>query len=215
MNDIQSDTPEPEKPVSEEQPLPEAPQQPAEPTRAAKSPPSFLKRFVRVLLTILILVGLGALLVIYTVYIPTRSELNAANQRLSDLSDKSASDLEAAKQKINNLSNLESQNAELQAEADNARLYNTILKARLDVVSAQFALSEQNPSKARIVLTKTPQTLQELEKLLPEDQKKAITDLQSRLKLILEEIEKDDYAARSDLDVVANALLELQNAVIR
>ena len=222
MNETKPDSSEPEKIVIEEpapsetpQPQAEPVQVQAEPVQAEKRSLSLMKRLLRALLAVLILLGLGALLVIYAFYIPARRELNDANKRLSELSDKSTSELEAANQKINNLSLLESQNTELQAEADNAHLYNTILNARLDVVNAQFALSEQNPSKARLALTKTTATLQELEKLLPEGQKKVVTDLQSRLKLAIEEIDKNDYAARSDLDVLANALLELQSAVIR
>jgi hypothetical protein len=159
----------------------------------------------------LILFGFGALLVLFTLYLPARTSLSEANKRLIQFSSKSATDMEAANQKIDSLSSLETANKELKAELDQARLEPELLRARLDVATALLALANKDPGGAKTALTKTPDTLKALQNLLPQDKQGRVNDMLSRLKLVLAELDKDDYAAQSDLDVLANMLLDLEN----
>jgi hypothetical protein len=91
-------------------------------------------------------------------------------------------------------------------------LHIAILSARADVVTAQLALAKKDPAKARVALNRTPKTLETMLSQLPADQKKVVTDMQARLKLAISEIENNQYAADSDLDVLGTSLLEMENA---
>ncbi|MBN2547531.1 MAG: hypothetical protein JXB15_00115 [Anaerolineales bacterium] len=207
----ESDTqPQPEEQKAERAALP-----PAKEVSRGKNSPTLAARLLRWLLGFLVLVGLGALLAIYTLYLPAQEKLNQANLQISTLSGQATSELIAANQEIDRLASLDTENKDLQSELDQATLYNTVLRARLDVTSALLSLANQETEKARLSLNKTSGVLKELESLLPQDQRKVVADLQKRLELVLDELDKNVYAARSDLDVLANGLLELESAILR
>lgn len=181
----------------------------------AKRKPSIWIRLLRGLLGILILFSLGALTVVILLYIPARRDLDEAKRKAEALATQASTDLQSANQEIERLSTMESDNQDLQSRLDAANLSVALLQIRLDVANAQAALADENPDKAKLALSKTDQTIQELAKLLPQAQQPAIASLQSRLKLVLDGLEEDIFAARSDLDVMANTLLELENALNR
>jgi len=190
---------------------------PAEPEKRAVNQP--MLRFLRWALAFFIVFSLGALLVIVTVFVPSQRRVQQSVERYEQLEGISAADLDQANQRIaelerqvDSLSAFEARNQELQTELDQARLHVVILSARSDVAQARLALAKQDPTKARVVLSNTGDTLKSLETLLKPDQRKVVTDLQNRLGLILDEIEENAYAAESDLDVLATSLLELEDA---
>jgi len=192
-----------EKPVST---IPEATKDKGSP------PPSRLNRItlrlLRLLLGILILMGLGAVLVIYTLYLPTRQKLIDSQEQVEQ-ADQRVTELEG---EVGGLSTFEEQNQDLLVELDKSRLQVAILSARADVSAAQLALALNNPAKARLALSKTPETLKKLESMLEPGKKKLAEDMQARLDLAVKEIGENAYAANSDLDVLATGLLELENA---
>jgi hypothetical protein len=229
MNEIKPEPPEkidsaPE--IEEVKPQPEAPQPPPEPPPPAvpdkkakpekppKKPPGFLVRAVRWLLLALILLGAGALLIIFTMYAPIRSELKSANQELQKASSQYINELQEAKQEIKRLSGLDEENITLQDELYQSNLYIIVLQARIDVANAQLALSEGDYSRASLALSKTSGRLEKLTSLLPSEQREVIGALQTRLDLALSEIEAGDPAAMADLGVLAMKLLELEDAII-
>jgi len=230
MNEIKPEQPEEIDPVpdiEDVKPLPEAPPPPPEPPPPAisdkkakpkkppKKPPSFLIRAVRWLLLALILLGVGALLIIFTMYAPIRSELKSANQELQKASSQYENELQEANQEIKRLSGLDEENKTLQEELYQSNLYIIVLQARIDVANAQLALSEGDYSKASLALSKTSGRLEKLASLLPSEQREVIEALQTRLDLALSEIEAGDPAAMADLGVLAMKLLELEDAIIR
>jgi cytoskeletal protein RodZ len=194
----------------------EVPKETAKPTNApstAKELPKesrlnrFLVRLVRWLLAILIVAGLGALLVIFALYQPQRTRL-----------DQSQTEIEAAKGQIaeleaevDSLSTIEAQSEELQAALDQAELHVAILSARADIASALLALEQDDAPKARLALSKTLATLKKVESLLEPAEQKVAKDMQTRLDLAIKGISDNVYAAASDLDVLMNALIELEN----
>jgi len=193
------------------------------PAIQAKRPDSRLRRTMRSgmrwVLGFLVVFGLGAVLVVFTLYIPAQRKIQQANQDYLDLENRYNADMEQAKQqaselerRISSLSVLETLNQSLGEQVDASNLHVVILSARTDVVLARLALAKSDTSKARISLSKTHETLKTLEELLDPDQRNAVIDMQNRLTLILEEIEENTYAAESDLDVLATGLLELENA---
>ncbi len=192
-----------EKPASTTPELPQVKQGPPE-SRLNH----FLLSLLRWALGILIIAGLGALLVIFTIYrskqqelVQSQGQLQQANVRIADLESK-----------VENLSTFEGQNQDLQAELEKAQLHVAILSARSDIAAAQLALARNDQAKARLAVSKTPETLKMLENMLDPGKKKLATDMQSRLELAVKGIGENAYAAASDFDVLATALLELENA---
>ncbi len=179
-----------------------------EKARAEKKPIPLSVRVFRWLLWFLILFGGGVLLALFAFYMPNidrlqraRADLEAANQQVSALQ----SQLDSTKP-------LETENQGLQTQLNQSKLHVALLSARLDVASAQYYLAKTDPAKARVSLSQTAGTLTTLASQLPSDQSKIVSDMQSRLKLALGEIDSNPYAAQSDLDVLAKSLLELDNA---
>jgi hypothetical protein len=182
---------------------------------------SFWARSLRWLLILAVIFGLGALLIMFILYIPARDQAILANQQIMEIEAQAQADLENADQKIaeleetiESLSVLEAQNVELQDELDMANLHVVILSARTDVATAQLTLAKgEDVSKTRITLSRTSETLEILGDLLEPDQRKIVSDMQERLELVLDEVDDNPYAAESDLDVLARDLLELESAL--
>lgn len=192
-----------DKPVS---PAPETPKPQERPTESRLN--RFLVRALRWLVGILIVMGVGALLVIFTLYRPLQQRLGES-QVQGEQADQRVADLQS---QIDRLSTFESQNQDLKAELDKSELHVVILSARADVVTALLALAKNDDAKARLALSKTPETLKKLGSLLEADKKKVATDMQDRLELAVKGIGVNAYAAASDLDVLATGLIELENA---
>ena len=191
-------------------------------TKDAKSEgKNFLARALRWLLVLAVIFGLGALLILFLLFIPARDQAIAAQQQIRAMEEQAQADLEMSEERIveleniiEDLSTLEAQNEDLQEELADTDLHVVILSARSDVTTAQLILvKEDDASKARITLSRTSETLNMLEEMLEPDQRKLAADMQERLKLVLEELEDNPYAAESDLDVLARGLLELESAL--
>jgi TolA-binding protein len=210
-----------ENDISQAEPLgpPEEAISPPPPEPAKKAAPpkgrSLLARALRWLLVALILFGLGALLILFTLYIPTRDALENQRRNIQQITDQSEAELERANQEIDRLSDLVEQNNALQEELDQANLRVTLLQARADVLTAQLALVEGDGDKALLALSTTAETLEKLASQLPAENRDFITTLQKRLDLTREGIQNDDSAAESDLDVLIIKLLELEEALLR
>jgi len=182
------------------------PKPPERPTESRLN--RFLVRTLRWLAGILIVMGIGALLVIFTLYRPLQQRLGDS-QVQGEQADQRIADLEG---QIESLSPFESQNQDLKAELEKSELHVAILSARADVATAQLALAKNDDTKARLALSKTPETLKKLGDLLEADKKKVATDMQDRLVLATKGIGVNAYAAASDLDVLMTSLIELENA---
>ena len=159
------------------------------------------------MLGFLIVLGLGVLIVLFTLYIPARQQINASNARLQQ-ADQKIADLQ---NQINSLSGLQNSNQSLQSQYDKANLHIVILSARVDVANAQLALEKNDTTKAQVALSQTPDTLTKLKGLIDQNQQKIVTDMQDRLTLAVKELDSNTYAAQSDLDVLATSLVDLEN----
>ena len=213
-----SEVQEPEEiqaPISADEESPEV-AQPAEPEVAeVKKRPSFMVRALRWLLIIAILFGLGSILILFTLYIPTRENLNSALQDIEQISNQANADLEQANQEILRLSSFEEKNQALQEELDQSNLRVTVLEIRNDVLSAQLALLHGDKEKALLALSNTPETMDVLAAQLPTENRDYVTTMQKRLELAIDGIQNEDSAAESDLNVLVIKLLELEDALFR
>lgn len=203
------------EPVEPAEPKTTQPPEPAAPEKAPQKRPSFLLRAFRWLLVCVILVGLGAILVLFLLYIPTRDELDTARGDIAAISSQSEADLQDAKQEIERLKAFEPQNEALQQALDLASLRVTVLEIRTDVLSAQLALLNGENEKALLVLSSTDELLNQLSNQVPSELNEFIETLHQRLELAVNGIENDDSAAESDLNVLIIKLLELEDSLFQ
>jgi hypothetical protein len=169
---------------------------------------TLLRRALRWLLILLLVFGLGALLAIFALYLPARSEIETIQVELQ----KANQNISEQEQRIASLRSLETKNQELQRQMDDAALHVSILKARSDVSAALLALAKDDPAKSRMALSKTSRTIDGMGSLLDANQQKLIEDMQARLKLATSEIGSNAFAAESDLNVLSTSLMELENS---
>lgn len=169
---------------------------------------------------VLIIFGLGLLAGIFLLYRPAvqeaentatkmRDELATANQRIDELENK----ISNLNNEIASLQPLQEKNQELVVENERLRLHIAILDARVDVSNAQLALEVDDNAQARVVLNQTSRTLNKIQELLNIEQKEVVDDLKQRLDLVMDELDDDPFAAKSDLDVLEIKLLQLEDAL--
>jgi cytoskeletal protein RodZ len=163
----------------------------------------------------LVVFGLGALAAIFLFYIPKTNELNLATQDLAT-ADAQMTELQteitSLENQIAQLSTLEETNQTLQTELDQAQSHIYLLDALADIRNAQFALAQDDAPAAQTALTATAATLTELQERLDEEQAD-MDALLDRLKLAQGELETNPFAAQSDLEVLANGLLKLEQTL--
>lgn len=178
-------------------------------TRPEKRPLSIWRRLFRLLLVMLIVFGLGAILVIFTLYIPQREQLQRAENRIEELSLQKQDELQAANEEIQRLTTIEDRYGITQAQADQLQLQNLVLKIKLDVISARLALVSDDPGEASQALSETKDRIAELKELVGDQEQRNIENLDRRLDLVLSEIEEETFAAISDLEVMQEILEDL------
>ena len=200
-----SDLPAPETPPAERPKL-AAPSTP-KPAAPEKKRPSRTRRFFRWSLFYLILLSLGVLAAVYLIWRPTDQRLTVANQSLEQANSRIA-ELEA---QIQGLIPLETDNKDMTTRLKEASLHVQVLRARADVATARLYLEKKDITQARTALSKTSETLKGLGLLLPTDQAQVAKDMQERLALASKGLGTNTFAAQSDLDVLGNMLLQLEN----
>ncbi|MCK4726954.1 MAG: hypothetical protein KAT29_14180 [Anaerolineales bacterium] len=200
--------------TEESEPLSEPAPEPVEESRSKR----FFRQALRVVLAFAIIIGIGAVLVIFLLYIPERQksaqssqDLAQANQTI-DLMQSQIADLETEFQnQQDRFDALLVENQELNSALDMAELQVVLLSVRTDIANARLALAVDDSGRALLILTNTPKSFDKMEKLLPVEDDEIVANLRERLELVLGEIERDAYAAESDLDVLDKVLLELEN----
>jgi type II secretory pathway component PulM len=199
----------------EEQPKPGVPEAESENleefTAPEQQPETRLQRFLRLsirwLAGFLIVFGLGILATVFVLYRPTAQQLSEIRANL-DQSQQQVSELES---QVSQLKGLEANNKALQDQLDQANLHIQILSALSDVNAARLDVANDDIPSARVKLTNTPGTLKQLENLVGANQKDAVVAMQNRLDLALGEMDRDSFAALSDLEVLATNLVQLEN----
>ncbi len=167
----------------------------------------WLRLSIRWLAGILIVFGLGVFATVLLLYRPTIEELSRVRGELDQAQEK----ISGLENEVNRLRSLEVDRQALQEEVQQANLHIQILSALSDVNSARLNLANEEVASARVDLTNTPETLLRLEQLVGPEQRDAVTAMQDRLALAQGEMERDTFAAQSDLRVLATNLVQLEN----
>ncbi|GAB4472973.1 MAG: hypothetical protein Kow0088_07910 [Anaerolineales bacterium] len=193
------------KELSEETP---PPQEPVSPAPAAVAPKKegrlrrFLRQLVRWTLGILILVGIGFVAAILVFYMPLRrenaiqaTELSKTQARITELEGQLAEKAQLEKQYQDALERLKM-----------ADFQNNVLNLQVEIASARVYLYENKQELAATALKNAQSILKALQTAASPAQRPALNEMEARLNLAIAGIEKDIYAAQSDLDVLARSL---------
>jgi hypothetical protein len=148
---------------------------------------------LRWVLVALIAFGLGALLIAFTLFFPTRQKL-----------DKSNTDLVHANATI-------AANVTLQNNLDSATLHMYVLKALAGVRAASLAVAADDYAGARLSLIQASSALDALPGLLGTDQKDVLTDMQKSAAQALTDMKTDLKSAQPELDQLTKNLVKLED----
>lgn len=124
-----------------------------------------------------------------------------------------ASRLEAAVAELEDLRPLVAENERLQAEAKNAALQLLVLSALVDVNAARVSLALGDAEAAAATLASIERGLSALQSRLTGEEARAVGQMRDRLALVRGEIAADAFAAGRDLEVLANDLAQLAEAL--
>jgi hypothetical protein len=105
------------------------------------------------------------------------------------------------------------ENEQLVEKLSLASAHLDLLSVLVDVTTAQLALAQEDDIAARAALTGTDARLGTLESTLDGANAEEVAEMSDRLQLVLEEVESDTFAARRDLEILANNLLALERVL--
>jgi hypothetical protein len=169
-------------------------------TRLQKS----MRGALRWVLVVLLAFGLGALLIAFALYIPTRHKLDKAN-----------ADLENANATISGddvqITTLQTGNEALQENLDSAMLHMYLLKALSGVRGASQSVAADNYAGARLSLIQASEALDTLPNLLGTDHRDVLTAMQQSAAQALMEVKTDLESAQPELDQLTKNLVQLED----
>jgi chromosome segregation ATPase len=171
---------------------------PKEPSRLG----IFLRKSLRWVTGLAVVFVLGIILTWLVRVQPQAREMQNLRDRLA-VAEERAQELEGA----------DEENEQLHVELDAARLHLNLLSVLVDVSTAQLALANSDPLAAQEALADTDSSLASLEESVAASQVETVQNMRDRLTLVLDELEDDAFAAESDLDVLRNNILALEQSL--
>ena len=175
-----------------------------------------IRTSVRWILGALILLCLGALIAVRVYYLPAVDELNTTKETLREAEDQIAllkDDITLLQVDIDELSGLDTENEALENKLSLANLHVQMLSILTDVYAAQYALSLDDAANAQVQLNATQEKLDSLKSMLAANQAGTVDSLSDRFELVLKGLSDGDiFAAQSDLEVLTNGIIQLENS---
>lgn len=175
--------------------------------------PGRLHMLWRWFLLLLTAFALGALAFMLLFYLPLRQELaNTQGSLRSELqsSQERAGELET---QVGSLETLETRNQELEQELAQTQTQLILVSTQADIAAARLALAQDDVAGARSALTGAERSLESLAPLVEGETLASVEAMQDRLELASGELDENAFAAESDLNVLANNLLQLENSL--
>jgi hypothetical protein len=202
-----AETPKPEPAVSK-------------PSEGKAGLPPLARQALRGLLGILIIFLLGFLAAMITLYSPSqnelqkvKTELQLAKEKMTSLETDFTKQVTELSTKQKDLVSAQEQIDNLQGEVDKSAIHVKLLRVLSEIHQAHLALANEDVSFAQLYLKETPKALEELGTLLGDEYKDLAKDLHARLQQVLGEMDKDLFAAKSDLNVMEEKLLRLESTL--
>lgn len=207
MNANDSENEQPSEEIEQTEPAPPAeeaiaPAAPAGVTKAESRFRRFLRQLVRWTLGVLILIGIGFVAALLLFYMPMRreaatkaAELSTAQTRIQELESELAAKAQMEKLYQDALERLK-----------RADFQNNLLNLQMEVASARIYLYEDKKELAGTAMQNAQAILKALQSTATPAQRTTLSEMEARLTLAISGLEKDTYAAQSDLDVLARSL---------
>ncbi len=213
----------PAEPESSPAPPPPAAQPPAE----AQSPPSrrarvraFLRKLLSWILGLFLVFAAGYLLAFFSLYQPLTKRYRGLERQAADARAQAESlqaEIDTLNGRIADLqSSLETLSAErdaLQGQVDGATLRFYTLRALADVQGARLALTSDDAETAQVYLAKAPAYLEAMQPLASADVQAALTSMQKRLTLALDELTREPKTSAADLAILADWLRQFETTL--
>jgi hypothetical protein len=199
---------EPQEPIEAGTDTPSAEPEMKQPDQVEEqqTEPRRLRRFLTWVVGLLVLFALGVVAAWFLQIQPMREQ----NQTLrADLAEASQS-VDSLTKEVESLRPLEAKNQALEEQVAQLESHIFLLDVLVDVSKAQLALVEEDPIAAEDALGDTNQRLNQLQDRLSGNDSETVRGMSERLALALEEVETDEFAARRDLEILANNLIALE-----
>jgi len=148
--------------------------------------------------------GLGALLIVFTFYIPTWQKLDKANAALERANT-------VITGKTDQIKMLQTDTETLQKNLDSATLHMDVLKALSDVRGASLAVAADDYAGARLSLIQATAALDTLSGRLGTEQKDVFTAMQQSAVQALADVQTDLKSAQPELDQLTQNLVQLED----
>jgi septal ring factor EnvC (AmiA/AmiB activator) len=155
-------------------------------------------------LVALLAFGLGALIIAFTLYIPTRHQLDKANANLEQANTTITS-------QTDQITTLQTDNETLQKNLDSAALHVQVLMALSGVRGASFAVATSDYAGARLSLIQASDALNNLSGMLGTDQKDVLTAMQQSAAQALTKLKINLSSAQPELDQLTKNLEQLED----
>lgn len=211
MQEQESQDLQPESPTPEFESEPEVVVPPT-PEPSLEESPAPRKRLRRALLWVVSLVVIFAAGVTLTTTLRVQPQaVQLADLQAEIVSAQDQIDQQTAE--LQNLRPLVDQNEQLIEDLSLANAHLDLLNVLVDVTTAQLALAQEDDIAARAALTGTASQLDALESTLAGANAGEVSEMSGRLQLVVEEVESDTFAARRDLEILANNLLALERVL--
>ncbi len=162
----------------------------------------FLRQLVRWTLGILILLGIGFVVALLLLYMPMRREAAAIAAELSATRTR----LEEAEKDLAAKAQMEKLYQDVVERLKRADFENNLLNLQMEIASARIYLYEDKKGLAATALQNARSILKALQSTASPAQRTALNEMEVRLNLAISGLEKNTYAAQSDLDVLARSL---------
>ena len=170
------------------------------------------RRLRRVLLwavSLIVILAVGVVL-IWTLRVrPQVAQITEMEAEIISAQDQ----INSQEDELEKLRPLVDENEELVEKLLLASAHLDLLTVLVDVTTAQLALAQEDDIAARAALTGTDARLGALESTLEGSNAEKVVEMSNRLQLVLEEVESDTFAARRDLEILANNLLALERVL--
>lgn len=166
-----------------------------------------LQKYIRVawrwVLVALLALGLGMLIIVFALYIPTWQKLKKAN---TNLEGANASITSAT----NQIAMLQLDIETLQMNLDSTTLHMDVLKALSGVRGASLAVADDDYAGARLSLIQATDTLDSLTGRLGTEQQDVLGAMQQGATQALADIQTDLKSAQPELDQLTQNLVQLE-----
>lgn len=183
----------------------EPPTQPRKPGRVAQ----ILRRGLQWITAGGVIFLVGVLVVFFARVRPQADQIKALQRTL----DETRSEVESLQSRIEQLEPLETEIELLEDELSVKDRHLDLLAVLVDVNNAQLGLVKGEPAAAAAALEMTDDRLRSLQKGLDDPEEQTVQGMRDRLRLVLQEIETDEFAAQNDLEILANNLVDLERAL--